>query len=713
MIIWSFVLLFSQVALAAEVLEPILVQGGVDGRRIDTHEIHKTEVLGRKRIQQKQAHTLVEAVAKEVGVDAQTSCANCGSKRLTINGMRGEHTTVLADGVPAHSAVSAFYGMDAIPTGGIERIEISRGAGGYLIAPEAIGGVVNIVTLRATKNEFTFDTNAGNNNVRYLGLTQTLVGDGGKNRAVIAAQASQQGFWDLDGNGIAEAPTTSNRAVLGKFSRDLNASDNIEVRYSHQFLGILGGTTTGHRPSGPRSATTTLPAFDGTNVQNPYRGEQDRITDRVDLTRHEGMLRWKHRHGEDYLFQATTSLVSQRQDSIYNLHGYDYQNQDLIWFNDLRLVMADSSSDHVLTVGIESKDQSMDSSSAKLYGQKNLAQDDFKYTSRALYLEDVWSLSPSAELSWALRADKLHVQWSDPRLSTRSLEEWLIAPRAHFKLLHDEAWTSRLSYSRGYRPPLSFFESQHGLNENGFLIQISSIEKSHSVGYSLDHTRENTSVTVSSYYTSLENMAYADNQINIGESPIFRNAQQTFGVWSNDIVFGFNPTSNWRLQTSYEKFSYESRYKRLMPVAAIEDRIRFTSDYHIGDWEIISDLTWVGARNLSDYGYNQHYKNLKDELIDASDPGLGTETRPNERKRTDAPAFFTLDLLVSKPLQKNLSAYAGVQNVFDYTQTAAGDSPLNWSQHGTNPAHFHLDNNHVWGPTRGRLITLGLRGNFE
>ena len=36
-------------------------------------------------------------------------------------------------------------------------------------------------------------------------------------------------------------------------------------------------------------------------------------------------------------FQATTSLVSQRQDSIYNLHDYDYQNQDLIWFNDLRL----------------------------------------------------------------------------------------------------------------------------------------------------------------------------------------------------------------------------------------------------------------------------------------------------------------------------------------------------------------------------------------
>src|SRR4051812_44683007 len=43
-------------------------------------EVEKIEVITKKKIEAKQAKTLADAVANEVGLDTQTSCANCGAR---------------------------------------------------------------------------------------------------------------------------------------------------------------------------------------------------------------------------------------------------------------------------------------------------------------------------------------------------------------------------------------------------------------------------------------------------------------------------------------------------------------------------------------------------------------------------------------------------------------------------------------------------------
>jgi outer membrane receptor for ferrienterochelin and colicin len=62
----------------------------------------------------------------EPGVQTTLTCANCSSQRITLNGLRGENTTLMIDGIPAFSTISSFYGMEAMPMTGIERIEVSR-----------------------------------------------------------------------------------------------------------------------------------------------------------------------------------------------------------------------------------------------------------------------------------------------------------------------------------------------------------------------------------------------------------------------------------------------------------------------------------------------------------------------------------------------------------------------------------------------------------
>lgn len=79
--------------------------------RIDRPSVVKKEVLSKDRIQHKAATSIARAVDLEPGVQTTMACANCGSTRITLNGLRGENTTLLIDGIPAFSSVSSFYGM--------------------------------------------------------------------------------------------------------------------------------------------------------------------------------------------------------------------------------------------------------------------------------------------------------------------------------------------------------------------------------------------------------------------------------------------------------------------------------------------------------------------------------------------------------------------------------------------------------------------------
>ena len=144
-------------------LPEIIVQDSAESSsaELDKSAVIPTLKLPKKRLDQKKAPNLSEAISGETGVESQTSCANCGSKRITVNGLRGEHTTILVDGVPLHSAVSSFYGVDAVPLAGVEAIEISRGSGASLVAPEAIGGVLNIITESPHRNEVDLNISSG------------------------------------------------------------------------------------------------------------------------------------------------------------------------------------------------------------------------------------------------------------------------------------------------------------------------------------------------------------------------------------------------------------------------------------------------------------------------------------------------------------------------------------------------------------------------
>ena len=147
-----------------EVIESITVFGVRDrlykkGELKDT--IAKTELLNSQNFKDNQASSLTDALKAAIGIRVSNECSLCGAKRVMINGLKGEHTNVLIDGIPLHTMISGFYGLDAVAMAGVGTIEIARGAGASLTAPEAIGGVVNLVSQVPTKNQLELDIGLG------------------------------------------------------------------------------------------------------------------------------------------------------------------------------------------------------------------------------------------------------------------------------------------------------------------------------------------------------------------------------------------------------------------------------------------------------------------------------------------------------------------------------------------------------------------------
>ena len=165
-------------------------------------EIVATESIGARELEKTGATTLTEALDKRPGISVQTECSICNVRNVVLNNLPGRYTTLLIDGIPIFSSVSSAYGLDSVSLGGLERIDISRGAGTSLIAPEALAGSVNIVTRRPLKDELLINQQFGS----YGHMNTELFGAKTFNGGALTGNFShnRHDTVDGDGNGVSE-----------------------------------------------------------------------------------------------------------------------------------------------------------------------------------------------------------------------------------------------------------------------------------------------------------------------------------------------------------------------------------------------------------------------------------------------------------------------------------------------------------------------------
>lgn len=657
--------------------------------------IQKTEVVDDSLIKSMHAVNLVEAISNSPGVRVSNECSMCGVKRVMLNGMRGEHTTILTDGIPFHTMISGYYALDALATTGVERIEVARGAGASLLAPEAIGGAINIISKEPEETGLLLNLSGGESDRYSLGAMGGYVSEDDSTRVSLVIQDDSFDQVDEDDNGVSESPLLESTNYIGRISWDVSDKDNIVFRAAYTESEIFGGPQDGNIGRSLQSLEDDptpddpVPLFDGDDVRENWIGSDWRTTEWIKTERTELSLNWLHEFSGAYNLSLTAAWSEHEQDSFYE--GFDYANTDRLAFFDVKnnWVLND---DHLLTFGIDIRDEEMRSDSEAGESSLDYVEDSFDYEVLGVYLQDTWDVNDQIELSIAVRIDSIEADFVAEEKPGTEIDETVIAPRADLRIAHNDQWTSRISAGRGYRAPLSFFETDHGILDagDGFAIDVDELEESLSTTYALSYEGEKLNTTVSIAWTEVENLAALD-ETPLGV-PLLTQLDEDASVVAADIALGYSVNDYLTLGASFETYNYNDAYKSSFAVAPFEERSILSADFHYGEWDWYTSATWTGSRDLSDYGY---------EGFNVSDP-LIIPASPTSPKSTNAESFWTLDMKVTYQVNDSLSLYAGGNNLTDYTQVDDAETPLFWDSEGGYDVAYN------YGPLRGREFFFGL-----
>lgn len=109
------------------------------------------DLITRDDIAHSTARNVAELLSERIGVDVFGRSA--AQADISLRGSTSEQTLILVDGVRVSDLQSSHYALDlAIPLTAIARVEILRGGASALYGPDAVGGVINIVTRGDTRS---------------------------------------------------------------------------------------------------------------------------------------------------------------------------------------------------------------------------------------------------------------------------------------------------------------------------------------------------------------------------------------------------------------------------------------------------------------------------------------------------------------------------------------------------------------------------------
>lgn len=629
-------------------LDQVVVTGTMKETFITASPV-KVEVITQKFLQTNPTNNIIEAVQTVNGVQEQINCGVCGTNDIHINGMEGPYTLVLIDGMPIMSALATVYGFNGIPTSLVDRVEIIKGPSSTLYGSEAVGGVINIITTKPEKMPIigfnSYYTSHRELNVDFAATPRI----GKKITTTLSGNYYRNQYrMDFNDDNFTDIPLNNRFTLFNKWSiaRKEHRIANIALRFYNEdrFGGVM-------------------------QWQPEHRGGDSIYGESIYTNRLEVI-------GS---YQLPVSDHHLRIDYSYNFHDQDsyygntpYKARQQVFFSNL--LWNRKFGKHDVLTGITLRYQT--------YRDNSLAAIDEQRFIPGIFVQDEYAIGKSSVLLGGIRMDH------------HENHGLIFSPRLSFKQKIGTYTSVRLNSGTGFRLVHLFTEDHAALTGARQVVIQNNLdpERSYNVNLNLNHIYtlgESTgTLDVDAFYTYFTNKIIPDYETD--PDLIIYDNLAGYGVTrgfaaniNHSFKFPLRVTIGGTFQDVYQVFeNTEGKLVKEKQLFTPAFSGTFVLGYKFNKLKLSVDYTGrvMGPQKLPHY--------------DA--PFTRAETSP----------WFTIqNIQVTKEI-KSVSVYAGVKNIFNWTQSSPLIDP-------GNPFGKDFDTAYAWGPLQTRRFFVGLRWNLN
>ncbi|WP_158826777.1 TonB-dependent receptor [Mucilaginibacter lacusdianchii] len=610
-------------------LKDVVVTGQYEAQSLKK-SVYQIRTITNERIRLRGATTVQQVLSTELGIQF-TNDLTLGTSDINLMGISGQRVKILLDGVPLLDRGDTRESLGQVDINMIDHIEIVEGPMSVMYGTDALGGVINLITKKATWAASSFtaslrvqEESAGKQYNGFDGSgthNQSLNVKWQRNNFNIGGTLSRNNFggWAPGDGSRAWLPKNQ---LLGNLSAGYNTQRfNIWYRINAVDEDII---------SDGLIVPATNTSKDQRYITHRYMHELQgnaRLNDKLsfnaaasytDYSRRTQTTEQNHTTGERYL----TAVASEQAVAKFNT----------TFFRGTALYKLASWIS--LQPGTEINLTS--STSDRISGSPNI--NDY-----AFFASSEISLS-----SWAsIRPGIRHIH--------NSVYDAPVIPSVNTKFSLSPALDLRLSYARGFRAPslqelyFNFHDSSHSIDGNPNLKAEYSNSFNGSLAWQvLNEQQVRFRATIGGFHNRFNNF------IETGFNPQNPSITTYLNIARYRTVGGtIENTFNYHNLQATLGFYYTGRYNQLN-----------TDDSTIPDmsWtpEVNSNITYAITKWKANVSLFYKYTGKK--------PGYEYATNTTTIRRTEISAYNMADFTLNKTINHALSLSGGIRNLFDVTR---------------------------------------------
>ena len=563
--VFSGQLYAAQMPVAQAEIEPVVVTADRNAQTLDK-AAPNVSVIGRKTLNQASAQNLDDIVMYEFGVSVPSDNNRRGHAGINIRGIDGNRILMMVDGVRIPESYAgggsngAISGRDMVESDTLKQVDIVKGPYSALYGSDALGGVVNMVTLSpsdfvdAGKRGYFGLKHSYRGRDRSHGVTATVAGFH-ENAEGLLMLTRRQGH-ETENMGSDTSYLTARTATnpqknnaynilaKGNIGNERHRLETLYEQYYHANDTVLANGL-GSQSRGPVTiATSESNARDRIRrqrIEAGYRYTGEGRLKEANLTAYQQKLRT-----EDDAVDASITRMGTRQlgnSTRYSDYGF---NQTIRGLNGRSVWEFDGAVKQTVVAGAEYKHtetarprdsltvDNLTGAVSKVYAGSTYPNKTFPDSKRktfSVYAQDSLTFGNGIVLTPALRYEKDKLNTStdqaylnaNPSGTATRFSDSAFTPSLRLSVPMGEQFTSFATYSQGFRtPPFDSATMAFANTTYGYAVIPNAnlkSERSNSFELGMKFKNERARAQVTAFYNRYRNFI---NRTEIGTSTVGR-----------------------------------------------------------------------------------------------------------------------------------------------------------------------------------------------